>query len=398
MPSTLLPSLVDRQLVEWAPSTSLSVEKVSLSVADTLHTATSTSTHLSPFFERNWLEDALKRVSWTLKGLPTAYKSVGVQHVPEHLERVQGVLTDMLALPQMFPPPVSADVLFEIFRYTVVIHDNPLSLTLVSSMVQRWVDPIIFRSCQFFYHDNNDFPSLPLQSTKLSPRFCLAAPFMSSITTGSNVPPTLLEIIGTHFPSLSHLSIDMTDTKIIPIAVPSLTHLHASDIAVFGDPKTEIIIIDNPLFCGVTSLSLTLRWCRPKEFRAWNWARLANLINLTDLIITVGATSSENLAQSLVVVKDMMIPALPNCLQLFGLRAYSEYGWQYYNWSNVSPDFAEVAGGVWDARTVMMLSVSDDFDYPSDWEDSVLCNCFHEDEPMSEWYREEAISIVRSRF
>ncbi|KAH8809499.1 hypothetical protein DL96DRAFT_1628323 [Flagelloscypha sp. PMI_526] len=387
-----------KDLVQWSHVSGKYVTSVSRTLANQYMTSVLSEADRSPFIEDEWLQEAHTRCSRTIKSIREAHSFATTASVEKDRQLddtafVRDVVERILHHPIHPFPPLPLDILLEIMQWSALLHREPLKLTLVSSQVQRCVDPILFSTRVFggAYSYQGDFiiNRRSFTSKFLSPRAQNYRTYVKNVTLNGSVSHVGLNNLGSVFPNVRRLIIrylQVSSELILARPVPLLALLHCN-VIVGQAPHFA-----SPLFIGLTTLSLCLDGS--PNWNQWNWATLLHMTNLSYLWISELASDMSEVHGLLHALRSSIIPSLPAQTRFCALRLNGS-SWDatrddYFpeEWNEELHHFAD---GSWSSRAVLMLARE-----PQQWIPHVVIF----DPKVEEFwdkYQDEALAVVISR-
>ncbi|KAH8806745.1 hypothetical protein DL96DRAFT_1629602, partial [Flagelloscypha sp. PMI_526] len=363
-----------KDLVCWSPRGPF-ITSVSREVA--IHLQSSylpTQKHRPLMLDEAWLRKSYEECTRTLQSVQSHSFRLGRPPVDvplrmEDLKLVRGVLDSILRLPLEPFPPFPTDIVFEIMRWTVFCHKTPLNLSLVSSPIQRFLDPMLFYSCiigdKSRYLDclsRNPKQNISRSwSSESSPRLFRCRTHVGHITLKTRAPSYVLDNLTLFFPNVRRLVLSSENTSfIIPTHMPTLKFLECNGMQ-FG-----ALNFADPLFLNLTTLSLSITinpiWTN------WKWNSLLQLKKLSFLWISAILRDRPRQQELLEKLKMKILPSLPSQAQFCALRPLPYrrlWGGQIVNedfWD--TENLRSFADGSWSSQAVLVLAKKPDVVIP----------------------------------
>ncbi|KAH8809589.1 hypothetical protein DL96DRAFT_1762216, partial [Flagelloscypha sp. PMI_526] len=322
------------------------------------------ATHRSPFLQESWLRHVYDH---TIVHLDTSQQNPPSGFVPyrefrsrrncaRDIKQAKATLERLLALPVQPLPNLPADVVYEIFKWATVAVLPSLKMCLVSSEIQRCVDPIIFSHCTFFQTRK----PCPFFGDKLSPRLQRCSELVQSISLGPLITQAGFEALPRLFPNATSLSFIHLYTNFPPIIYPSIVRFHCYP-ASFAFLAGEFLIPGHGL-PQVTTLSINLSLFVPQELEMWDWAQIRPLDLLSQFWLALQVTHLPGENECLYFLKNRVLANLPRNLELFAVFLDLK-NWRSYDddddndWPGwATKDLQSFATGHWHPKTILLLS------------------------------------------
>ncbi|KAH8802304.1 hypothetical protein DL96DRAFT_766314 [Flagelloscypha sp. PMI_526] len=178
-------------------------------VSECLQQYLSRATHRSPFLQESWLRLGH---NLSVEHLDTSQRNNSSGFVPyrefrtlrnrvRDIKNTKVTLERLLALPVQPLPTLPVDVVYEIFKWAAVAALPSLKMSLISSEIQRCVDPILFSHSTFFRTEK----PCPFFSDNLSPRLQRCRELVQTIRIGPLVTQAAFDAMPHIFPNAQDL-------------------------------------------------------------------------------------------------------------------------------------------------------------------------------------------------
>ncbi|KAH8809568.1 hypothetical protein DL96DRAFT_1821835 [Flagelloscypha sp. PMI_526] len=356
LPTPALTAIAGRSVLK--PVRNYPLIEVEKEVVEGLQQYSSTATLRSPFLEESWLRKEYKICATTLNNFEQVddgrvLSEKEVQNLQKHktdIRKVKELLELLLALPVQPLLKLPMDLLLEIIKWAALLNRPSWNLSLVSSQVQHWVDPILYAECTFFVPNR---PASLFFNDVLSPRLHRCSNFVQSVTVAEDLSQEHLNALPRLFPNAKTLIFVDSYSTLIPMVHPSVIRLHCCPYKFYNDDPLRF---SDQLFQQLTIISLDLYSCLAEELEPWDWSQLKSLTSLREFWITLNICYLSDENEYLAVLKNQVLPHLPMNLDLF--TVYMDFE----EWDDVpdniwdTPDLRNLAAGLWDPRTVLLLS------------------------------------------
>ncbi|KAH8809565.1 hypothetical protein DL96DRAFT_1717088 [Flagelloscypha sp. PMI_526] len=356
---TELPTLNLTKTSILKPAKVSALVEVKKSIANNLRGYLSRATHRSPFLEESWLREEYD-LCVTIRDAAdsedhTFLSPTEIRILPNRASDIKNaidMLGHLLDLPVRSLPDLPMDVMCEIFKWAALVDHPCWSLSLVSSQVQDWVDPILFTHCTF--GQSTGYPG-SFFDEDISPRLQRCGGYVQSITFEPEVSEEYFSELPHLFPNTTTLIVPHRSSYLAPIVFPSVTLLHCNP-ANFDE-------LDYPLFSSqhfkhLTTISFDLTPYIAEDIEPWDWPQLESLTLLRDLWLTLDVFDLSDEIDYMAFLKNRVIPHLPKSLELLSI-CITFASWNYELGLQVAwdePDLHHFAAGLWDPRSVLLLS------------------------------------------
>ncbi|KAH8802310.1 hypothetical protein DL96DRAFT_1823340 [Flagelloscypha sp. PMI_526] len=323
---------------------------------DSLHCYLSRASHRSPFLQESWLRNVYNHcvTNSDMSNQQTQenfvpYREFRIRrNLARAVKHTKLLLERLLALPVQPLPTLAEDVMYEIFKWTAIADFPSRRMSLVSSQVQLWVDPVLFAHCAFFKVRGH--VSLFFRD-HLSPRLQRCRSLVQDIDLGPLVTQTHLTKLPLLFPNTQSLIMRSEMTGLTPTVHPSVVRLQCS-------PRTfspqDNLRLSHQLFAKLNTISFSSFIEYPPELDQWEWTQLRFLPLLRDVWLTLDIYNIAEEIRCLTFIRNQIIPHFPKGLELFAALFELRAGTRRHEWR--VPELRSFAAGHWDPRTVLLLS------------------------------------------
>ncbi|KAH8809567.1 hypothetical protein DL96DRAFT_1628534 [Flagelloscypha sp. PMI_526] len=347
------PGLDRRVILTLSDSAIVDVDKDAI---DGLQCYLSKASYRSPFLQESWLRNVYNHCvtnsdmfNQQTQETFVPYREFRIRrNLARAVKHTKLLLEQLLALPVQPLPILAEDVMYEIFKWAAITDFPSRRMSLLSSQVQLWVDPVLFAHCAFFKVRGH--VSLFFRD-QLSPRLQRCRSLVQDIDLGPSVTQAHLNKLPLLFPNTKSLILRSEMAGLTPIVHPSVVRLQCS-------PRTfspqDNLRLSHQLFHKLNTISFSSFIEYPQELNQWDWTQLSSLTSLREVWLTLDVYNISEEVQCLTFIKNQIIPHFPKALELFAALFELRAGTGRHEW-NV-PELRSFAAGHWDPRTVLLLS------------------------------------------